>query len=257
MNKWLFWVYAAIAGYTAFVSYHLYQSNFWHWLSTLPPADLATILYLPLVVGLLYLVNRFKKLLGLKGSEKSLIIFSCAALMFIAASAFLYDSTNKAPMAALLAGFFATCGWIYTSYEARENNKKAHTLNILLGMRHSDIFNRHRNILVDCFDKYDTVDYATIAAEQAKITDPAIDLKRSVRYVANYFEFMCVGYLTRDLDEGLLLKSMRSIMISFHDWFGPFLAEERLPQNRGNDRIFDNIPKAVAEFKRKLAKENR
>lgn len=69
-------------------------------------------------------------------------------------------------------------------------------------------------------------------------------------------EFICVGYVTRDLDEGLLIKSFRSIIINFWDSFEPFLREERADDfGRTNPKIFENVELTALEMKRKRAKE--
>lgn len=205
-----------------------------------------------------------QKKIGLKESERTILIFGFVVISFVITAFFVFDTANRASIAILVGGFIAACGWIYTNDASRENAKKAHTLTILLQMRNSGEFNKHKDIVLDHLDLSTPVNTKMILEAQERVKEKGINIVRSVRFVANYFEFLSAGYVTRDLDEALLIRSMRSIMIRFHVQFEPFLQEERKevilvdgrPVEVVNEKIFENFDILVAEFRRKIRREN-
>lgn len=250
-------VYFLLIFYAVAVGYNLYRIDMISKVFSLEWPELGSIAYVPILIFSLYVLNRTRKPLGLKSSERSIVLFALISIAFIMVPAIVIDQTTKASAAIFLAGFVAACGWLYTTNETRENGKKAHTLNILLQMRNSAEYNKHRSVIFKYLNDYDRINYNIISSKQKEIDDPDINLMQSARYIANYFEFICVGYVSRDLDEAILIKSMRSILIRFYEWFEPFLEEEKMDGSKYNPRIFENLKITVDEFKRKLAKEEK
>lgn len=209
----------------------------------------------PLIVAGFIYIGRTQKKLSLKSSEKFII----TALLYVSVYAmFAYDvyqqSTGSLPI--MVAALFATLGWLYTANENRNNNRKAHTLNILLQMRNSAEYNKHREVAIKYLGHEISIDTNKIKSAQLKVKSEDIDVRRSVVYLANYFEFISVGYVTRDLDESLLIKSFSSILTNFWDSFHPFLMEERADDyGRYNPSIYENLELTAKELKRKKAKQ--
>lgn len=225
--------------------------------------DIVLSLYFPIVLLLIFVLTRTARI-GAKTTGGTFFLLTVVTSLFLVIAWYVYDSSNKAPLAVLAGGYFASCGWIYTSRENRNNARKAHTLNILLQMRNSTEFNKHREILIDYLDQDNILTGALIKTAQlkinadAKLSEKNINLSRSARYIANYFEFLCAGYVTGDIDEALLVKTHRSILISYSDWLKEYIEEERLNADGGyNPRLFDNLNAVAAEMRSKLEFEKK
>lgn len=165
-------------------------------------------------------------------------------------------SQNKQSLPILSAALFAILGWIYTAYESHKNATKAHTLTILLQMRNSSGYNKHRDVVLKHLGGFEKINNKIIKQIQNSLQTDDIDIRKSVVYLSNHMEFVCAGYVTRDLYEGILIKSFRSIIINYWDSFEEFLTEEREDDfGKINPKIYENIQIAAIEMKRKRKKE--
>ncbi len=111
----------------------------------------------------------------------------------------------------------ATLGWIVTTSIALHNSIKQHTFNVLLQSRLSDTFKKYRE---DFSKKYP--EYPTLVCVPQKDVDDLLsgtaneETKRALeglKYLINYYEFIAAGIDSGDLDEELLKKCLRSIIV--------------------------------------------
>ena len=71
----------------------------------------------------------------------------------------------------------------------------------------------------------------------------------SLRYLLNYYEFICAGIALGDLDERLIRQTMRGIFVNFHD-FTHLLIEEHIANNgQRNELIYCHYRQLVARFR--------
>ena len=137
-------------------------------------------------------------------------------------------------------GFLATIGWLYTNHTNIRNQQRAHTMNALLQMRTNSVLNEHR---INIFRKFpvgtkltdadlltiqqearDTRSYNITSSARSTSTDD------SRRYVANLYEFICVGMSEGDLDEEIIRKSLRGLMLNYYKQFGIFITYAKTRQ---------------------------
>ena len=131
---------------------------------------------------------------------------------------------NTAPAVAILAAAAATIGWLMQRQAAIEISRKQHTLTILLQLRQSELFNKHR---AKIFSKWPDVvslspeSAAETYAERLSIDNYAIDpntglqklpLIESIRYICNYYEFLAAAIYHGDIDDALLKTSIGPLM---------------------------------------------
>lgn len=255
----------AMVVYTLVVSFYLYSIDVASIIGELPTLGFLSIPYpIILAIVIIYMLRRSYRR-GIKDSDRSIIIFMSITLIFVSAALSLYDPKNVSPVAILIGAYFATIGWIFTGYESRNNNKKAHTLNILLQMRNSPEFNKHREIYMDYINPGKSVSYDLISEinDRLKLATPslngrpAVDLIRSVRYLCNYYEFICAGYLSGDLDEKLIIRTIRGTVVSFYDEVKQFIDDERRTKDGINYLIFQNIETCSDILRKKGIKLNK
>ena len=155
---------------------------------------------------------------------------------------FIWDDTKKAPLATLAGAVLATLGWITSAMLAVRNHqlaskaganatRKQHTLNILLQMRQNPEFIRHRQNIYSKYPegkKLTAADIDAISKEFAEEYDynPTMSprISESLRYITNYYEFLCAALHEGDLDETLLKKSLYQIMTKYEEKIRPFIS---------------------------------
>lgn len=148
---------------------------------------------------------------------------------------FVWNDQTKGPFAILAGALLATLGWLTSAVLTVRNQQKAseaaarasrkqHTLTILLQMRQNPEFIKHRENINAKFPprtKLTASDVAVIDTEihqsYAYDADAPPRISDSIRYVTNYYEFLCAALDEGDLDETLLKKSLEGIMVGYED----------------------------------------
>ena len=156
---------------------------------------------------------------------------------------FVWNEAGMGPFATLAGASLATMGWLTSAFLAVRNHqlaskagatagRKQHTLNILLQMRQSAEFSKYRQTIYSKFPvgrKLTEGDVVAIMGEFREEYDyspaAAPRIGEFVRYVTNYYEFLCVALEEQDLDETLLKKSLKEIMQRYEEKVRLFIDE--------------------------------
>lgn len=220
-------------------------------------ASLSTLLYIPF---LMLSVAGFIRV----GKKARMRLWVKFAIGFCAMSAFLivgpaivipFISNNNTGFYIMFSAWCAVAGWFLGHYITVDNARKAHTLNILMQMRNSSEFtSRYMRISRLILDKYpgDISNNLISGVQKGLPKDVEFVLKHDISYISAYYEFICAGYQTNDLDEKLLIRSMRNNIITWVDRFKMFIGEERiLPDGTTNPRIYEQLEKTANSFRLK------
>jgi hypothetical protein len=248
-------VAALLAVYFLFFLQRIVTTEFLTKLNSLDIADWIAVAFLPfLAVGIWY-VTRLRKARALTPGETALLITIALTLTLIIYALKFYDQST---FNVLLVGYLATVGWIYTNYNNTMHQHKAHTMNVLIQMRNSAEFQRHRLNLFASYPigtKVKTEDITKLKAQRADKTSydiasnkiPAMD---SALYVLNYYEFISVGVLAGDLDESMIKETLGAIFVNFHDHVRPIIDDARKDDmGKENLDIYENYLALVRRFK--------
>lgn len=147
--------------------------------------------------------------------------------------------------------YLATLGWLYTNYTNVANQRKTHTMNVLLQMRNSAEFQKNRANISSVHPMGQPIQDDDLPELLKKRTDPAsyADGKTafldSVVYILNYYEFISVGVYTDDLDENMITLTLRAIFITFHDHVEPYIRYTR----KRNPAVYKNYVALVTKFR--------
>jgi Domain of unknown function (DUF4760) len=149
-----------------------------------------------------------------------------------------YLPTNPTATVAAAAATLATVGWLVQRDASMFLNRKQHTLNILLQMRQSEIFNRHRIGLFARFPagrKIEPADLQPLLDERrareygivdGKLKFPTIE---SINFLANFYEFLAAAIRQKDLDEELLYATIGDMATNYYDKIRPYIEDAQEP----------------------------
>lgn len=149
-----------------------------------------------------------------------LLIFNIIAIISI--MPFLLPE-EKSAAAIVFSGGLAGIGWMVGHQITLNNHRKQHTLNILLQLRQSAIFEHHKNNMLKEYPSGTLISetdakkmFAERTVENYKKNNGEL-LIDSILYILNYYEFICAGIKSADIDRGLVNTTAKSIMINlFH-----------------------------------------
>lgn len=180
-------------------------------------------------------------------------VFSALSLVLPGFIVTYFDMGNNTGLFVLISALGAIAGWWFSSYVSINNAAKSHTINILLQMRNSSEFmTRQDRVRRYLLGKYKSISNDIIKIEQQNMPkDKEISLRSDVLYLTNYFEFICAGYRCGDLDEKILIRTLRSVLVDWHDRFKHFIEEERTENGVRNPSYFGNLEKTVEHFRKK------
>jgi len=193
---------------------------------------LICLAFVPLLLVLAMVVRRPRMMVRRMATYA--VVLALVGIGFMAFKV-LYSPTNSTASIAAIAAVAATIGWILQRQAAFDLSRKQHTLNILLQLRQSDIFNRHRVNVFSTFPDAQIItpaEAATIYAQRldgsAYALDPAtgqikFPMVESARYICNYYEFLSAAVYHGDIDDVLLKSSMDNIMKSTFSKFEHFM----------------------------------
>ena len=112
--------------------------------------------------------------------------------------------------AALVGATLATCGWVYGARRARTLSRKQHTVTVML----TASLNREFREALMC------VSEAVNAGACPDLNDPQNkQLRVSMRFLANHYEFISAGLRNGDFDERLVRDSERGVIIKLYAFF--------------------------------------
>jgi len=212
-----------------------YDSNLLHIVWAMPWLDrsaLFSITFVPLLILVALTISR-RRMIAHRTVTHAIIV----ALLAIGSLGFvlLYSPTNATASIAAIAAVAATIGWLLQRQAAFDLSRKQHTLNILLQLRQSEVFNRHRARIFSKFPDSVTInqnDAEMIYAERLNgslyIVDETsgkmiLPMVESIRYVCNYFEFLSAAVYHGDIDDALLHASLGPIMKKSYVKFANFM----------------------------------
>nr|WP_256099127.1 DUF4760 domain-containing protein [Variovorax sp. SG517] len=105
------------------------------------------------------------------------------------------------------AAILATLGWCVTAWVAIKNSVKQHTINTLLQSRLSKTYMDYADAVNKHFGEHLSKAPASRPVDATQGIDQA-----SLRYILNYFEYIALGIRYGDLHEGMLQRSLFSII---------------------------------------------
>jgi hypothetical protein len=200
------------------------DSNIFENLFALPTIDLSVLVslaFLPLLLVLAFTLPRRRS-----SSHRMITNSAIVALVFVGIVAFylLYSSKVNAASVGATAAVAATIGWLAQRQAAVDISRKQHTLNILLQLRQSELFNNHRAKIFSVSPDKEIVspelasqinDERVVAANYAFNETTGIQklpLIESIRYICNYYEFLSAAIFHGDIDDALLKTSIGPLM---------------------------------------------
>lgn len=135
----------------------------------------------------------------------------------------------------LAGGAVALAGWIVTALVNIRNSIKQHTVNVLLQSRLSTVYMGYAERINSYFFEADGTIIPLV--EQDFTTEEGRKKVEAARYILNYMEFLAVGIRHGDFHEGLLKRSLRTIVINIHSFAELFITRHR----KGNPRVYANF----------------
>lgn len=126
----------------------------------------------------------------------------------------------------LLSAILATLGWVNAQKNARDSQKKQHTVNLIMQQRLHETFRLHQmNVgsIVKPNKTLGKVEYDALKAklQSWKLNEQEVGKTRypeysSISWVANYYEFISIGLVNEDLDEGMIKDAFREMMCEYY-----------------------------------------
>jgi len=217
--------------------------------------DWAVLLSIPLALLLTHFLSRWVR--NSRLTSRDILWLSILVVTIVLISALVFYVKGETGRAILLASYFASLGWIYTNYVTAHVQRKAHTMNVLIQLRNSIEFNKHRCLVLSKFPFGHPVtvnDLPALKAERAKgdaygAPDkvPTLD---SAYYIANYYEFISVGVMNGDLDGGLIQHTLRTILTNWFKHLEPIIYDAQIETNGArNERVFRGYIELIKHYK--------
>lgn len=140
----------------------------------------------------------------------------------------------------------ATIGWCVSSGISHRNAVRQNTQNLILSRfaqsTHTEalhrFFNRFGNQIDPKICKLDLDCARSEGSEGQKAVE-------SVIYILNYFEFLCSGVLSGDLDPGIFTRNLRGILIYHYDKCEPLIIQV----NQVNPKAYESLIKVRTSYR--------
>jgi hypothetical protein len=215
-----FWAYlAALVGLVLWAIERGFNSHVFSALASLSLVDrlfLVGIAASPAVLALCWDARRAEPH---RSTHETVLFVVFAAIVGLAGSMLVYDATNKTAVVAVVAATAATIGWILQRQVALDVSRKQHTLSILLQLRQSELFNRHR---INLFASYPdgvsipAADVPTLLSARTLATNYSTNpngtqtfpMVESVYFICNFYEFLAAAVRQGDIDSHLLRQAL-------------------------------------------------
>lgn len=111
-----------------------------------------------------------------------------------------------------LGGVLVTAGWVVTSELGIRNAKNQHTMNIIT----QQAFDKHRLENRDLIQKSLPSFKSKLTADMVRFDDETSPLLKAIDLELNFFEFMAAAVFRDNLDERLLIDTLRGRFCSFY-----------------------------------------
>ena len=132
--------------------------------------------------------------------------------------------------AALVGAALATCGWLYTARRARTLSRKQHTVTVML---QASLNKEFRDALLVISDAMKNGACPDLEADENK------ELRFSMRFVTNHYEFVAAGLRNGDFDERLVRDSERGVIVQMFKFFEGHIYSLR--KSRDRMTIYENL----------------
>ena len=130
--------------------------------------------------------------------------------------------------------FVGVTGWIINNIQSKIAQAEQHTLNILFDTRLSPTWQEHRQKVDSAFPpKRKPIDPEVVMREGEE------ELRESVKFVGNYYEFLAAAVRFGNLDEPLLRECIRSQFVGFFWRIAPYVAAVRSEQKSSSYNNFE------------------
>jgi hypothetical protein len=123
------------------------QPEFLRKVSDFTALDIAVILFIPFSIITVHFVSRYLRHKRLTSVD--ILWLSMALITVVVVSSLVFYVKTETGMAIILASYFASLGWIYTNYVNGQIQRKSHTMNVLIQLRNSAEFNKHRAAVLE------------------------------------------------------------------------------------------------------------
>jgi hypothetical protein len=216
--------------------------------------DWAVLVSIPIALLATHFLSRWVR--NSRLTSRDVLWLSILLVTLVLISALIFYVKGETGQAILLASYFASLGWIYTNYVAGHIQRKAHTMNVLIQLRNSTEFNKHRSLVLSKFPFGHPItvnDLPALNAERARgdaYGPDKVPILDSAYYIANYYEFISVGVMNGDLDGGLIQHTLRTILTNWFTHLEPIIYDAQVETNGSrNERVFRGYIELVKYYK--------
>jgi hypothetical protein len=152
------------------------------------------------------------------------------------------------PLASAFAGLLAiaaaSIGWGATTVVSARNTKINHTLTIASERFSKSDFSEKANTF-NTFFRGKRINKALIDSLAASTVQDERDALQALRYLLNFFEYVSVGVLNGELDEGIIKKTLRGNLLYYYDQCSTYIWEEQ----RRNPKVLENLTQLRSHFR--------
>jgi hypothetical protein len=200
-------------------------------------------------------------------SAQFVVMLGACAIIWLTVFNTLGPSKNgelEAVHIAVIAGFTATLGWVFSSFVTARNTQRQNTITLLLNMRHSDVYSRHFNNTYFVAQRRDLIadrpgmierDKQALWGTPPSTSDPCAAPQaagairssyQSVVYVLNYYEFIAAGVRKGALDADIVYNTVAPHLRVYFETFRTWVDAERSENN--SKRIYLNLEWYAKKF---------
>jgi hypothetical protein len=227
-----------MAVYFLFFLEHTISPEFMQKVNDFTGADWFCVSFIPiLLIVSAFLTRRYKKD-RLNSREIFWVSIFVATLVV---PIILPYTKSESGIAIVVSAYLASIGWLYTNHNNIKNQRKSHTMSVLIQLRNSAEYQKHRINVFSKFPMGAAVKETDLAALKRERGDPAsygsdknatLD---SMIYILNYFEFISIGVKTEDLDGTMIELSLRGIFVNWYNHLLPVIIDA---PNRGSSKTY-------------------
>ena len=235
---------ALLAVYFLFFLEHTFSPEFMQMIGNFTGLDWLTVGFIPiLLITSAFLTRRYKK-----DRLNSREIFWVSIIVATLAVPVVLSYTTVSGVAVVGSAYLASIGWLYTNHNNVKNQRKAHTMSVLIQLRNSTEYQKHR---LNVFSKFpvgtpvkeeDLGQLKKDQADKASYGENKTSVMDSMAFVLNYFEFISIGVKTEDLDGTMIELSLRGIFVNWYSHLLPFINDA---PSRGSPRTYINFRELV------------